>query len=202
MELKRVKDIDTFNIFVLHQNRVKHGEFVHIPETRLHNFLNLVIWGHEHECRISPEKIADRKYYISQPGKVTYVTLYLQHTLILELRIYLENKSIKHCSELTLGSSIATSLCEGESKPKHVGLLKINKDQFKMKALKLKSVRPFIFDNIDLRDHDIKIGDCVSVADSISQYVDRYIENEIMPRVAKQVTGSQVLLLSFKNMAI
>lgn len=90
---------------------------------------------------------------------------------------------------IILGSSIATSLCEGESKPKHVGLLKINKNHFKMTSLKLKSVRPFIFDNIILEDHDIKIGDCVSVADSISQYIDRYIENELMPKVAEQLTG-------------
>lgn len=92
------------------------------------------------------------------------------------------------------GSSIATSLCEGESKPKHVGLLKVNKNQFKMKSLKLKSVRPYIFDNMILSNHDIKIGDCVTVADSVSQYVDRYIENELMPKVAQQITSMSIVL--------
>lgn len=98
---------------------------------------------------------------------------------------------IKNCSNyfVILGSSIVTSLCEGEAKPKQVGLLKVNKTNFKMKNLKLKSTRPFIFDNMILNDHDIKIGDCVSVADSISQYVDQYIENELIPKVAEQLTG-------------
>ncbi|XP_012221953.1 double-strand break repair protein MRE11 [Linepithema humile] len=154
VELLRTKDIEPFNIFVLHQNRVKHGDYAYVPESKLHKWLHLVIWGHEHECRISPEFNVEGGYHISQPG-----------------------------------SSIATSLCEGESKPKHVGLLKINKKQFKMKSLKLKSVRPYIFDNMILSSHDIKIGDCVSVADSVSQYVDRYIENELIPKVAEQFTG-------------
>lgn len=63
-----------------------------------------------------------------------------------------------------------------------------------MKSLKLKSVRPYVFDNMILHDHDIKIRDCVSVADSISQYVDQYIENELMPRVAQQLTGMSIVL--------
>lgn len=89
-----------------------------------------------------------------------------------------------------LGSSVATSLCEGESKPKHVGLLKVNKSDFKMKSLRLKSVRPYIFDNMILSDHDIKAQDCISLADSISHYVDQYIENELIPKVAEQLTGN------------
>lgn len=58
-----------------------------------------------------------------------------------------------------------------------------------MKELKLKSVRPYIFENMILPEHDIKIGNCVSLADSVSQYVDQYIENEIMPKVVDQLTG-------------
>lgn len=85
-------------------------------------------------------------------------------------------------------------MCEGESKPKHVGLLKINKNNFKMKSLKLKSVRPYVFDNMILSDHDIKIQDCISLSDSIRQYVDRYIENELMPKVAEQLTGMLITL--------
>lgn len=58
-----------------------------------------------------------------------------------------------------------------------------------MKSLKLKSVRPYIFENLILSDHDIKTHDCISLADSVSQYIDRYIENELMPKVAEQLTG-------------
>ena len=41
------------NLFVLHQNRVQHGAFAKacVQEQHLPRFLDLVIWGHEHECR-------------------------------------------------------------------------------------------------------------------------------------------------------
>lgn len=46
-----------FNVFVLHQNREKRGEHNFIPETFLPSFLDLVIWGHEHPCRLSKSDI-------------------------------------------------------------------------------------------------------------------------------------------------
>lgn len=58
----------------------------HIPENFLDEFLDLVIWGHEHECLIDPQySESEKDIFISQPG-----------------------------------SSIATSLCEGEAKHKYV----------------------------------------------------------------------------------
>lgn len=71
----RTNGIDTFNIFVLHQNRAKHTDYSYIPEGRLHRFLNLVIWGHEHECRIKPEFNSEGGYFISQPGKIKHFVL-------------------------------------------------------------------------------------------------------------------------------
>ena len=43
------EDSDWFNLFVLHQNHVRHGPTNHIPESFLHPNLHLVVWGHEHE---------------------------------------------------------------------------------------------------------------------------------------------------------
>lgn len=45
-----------FNIFVLHQNRVTRGQGAKnaIKEDYLPSFLDLVIWGHEHECIPDP----------------------------------------------------------------------------------------------------------------------------------------------------
>eukprot|EP00057_Strongylocentrotus_purpuratus_P023252 XP_011677726.1 PREDICTED: double-strand break repair protein MRE11A [Strongylocentrotus purpuratus] len=57
-----------FNIFVIHQNRAKHGEHNYIPEQFLDNFIDLVIWGHEHECLIDPVWNATQNFFISQPG--------------------------------------------------------------------------------------------------------------------------------------
>lgn len=74
---------DWFNLFVLHQNRVKHGAKDYIPEHFLPEFLNLVMWGHEHKCEIDPVPVGDGSTFITQPG-----------------------------------SSVATSLSEGEAVPK------------------------------------------------------------------------------------
>lgn len=53
--------------------------------------VDLVIWGHEHDCRIVPEPVAGKRYFISQPG-----------------------------------SSVATSLAEGESIEKRVSDLHLH----------------------------------------------------------------------------
>lgn len=58
---------DWFNLFVLHQNRAKHRETNYIPEIVLPEFLNLVFWGHEHECRLTEER-NPRGFYVTQPG--------------------------------------------------------------------------------------------------------------------------------------
>jgi len=60
-----------FNLFVLHQNRAKHGLKNYIPESYIPGLINLAIWGHEHECRIQPEHTtALTKTWIIQPGKL------------------------------------------------------------------------------------------------------------------------------------
>jgi double-strand break repair protein MRE11 len=41
-----------FNLLTLHQNRVKHGESNYLPEHFIDGFFDLVVWGHEHECRL------------------------------------------------------------------------------------------------------------------------------------------------------
>ena len=65
--------------------RVKHGPQESVPEGMFDDSVNLVVWGHEHDCRIIPEPVAGKQYYITQPG-----------------------------------SSVATSLADGESIEKYV----------------------------------------------------------------------------------
>ncbi|VEN61593.1 unnamed protein product [Callosobruchus maculatus] len=103
-----------FHLLVWHQNRATRGLKNFIPDDCLPGFLDLVVWGHEHDCRINPErKVND--VFVSQPG-----------------------------------STVATSLAAGEALPKHVGILKVHQKDFKMMPVELKSVRPFIFDEITL----------------------------------------------------
>ncbi|XP_069495367.1 double-strand break repair protein MRE11 isoform X1 [Ambystoma mexicanum] len=64
-----------FNMFVIHQNRSKHGATNYIPEQFLDDFLDLVIWGHEHECKIAPERNEQQLFYVSQPGSSVVTSL-------------------------------------------------------------------------------------------------------------------------------
>lgn len=55
--------------------RVKHGPQDFVPEGLFDDSVNLVIWGHEHDCRIIPEPVAGKSYYITQPGSSVATSL-------------------------------------------------------------------------------------------------------------------------------
>lgn len=106
---------DFFNLMVLHQNRANRGVKNFIAESYIPDFMDLVMWGHEHDCKIEPVLATESRCYITQPG-----------------------------------SSVATSLADGESRKKHVGLLRVQGKQFKLEPIELKTVRPFVMKVIDL----------------------------------------------------
>lgn len=105
------------------------------------------------------------------------------------LWIYIPHSTINHKVPNVLGSSVATSLCQGEAVPKHVGLLQVNNKKFKLKKLKLNTVRPFVFDDLILSDHQMDINYSENYADKIRDFVDHYIEHTIIPQVCKQTTS-------------
>ncbi|XP_043220823.1 double-strand break repair protein MRE11-like [Amphibalanus amphitrite] len=143
-----------FNLFVLHQNRTKHGPKSYIPVEFLDDFLDLVIWGHEHENRLEPEWQEIRKLHISQPG-----------------------------------SSVATSLCDGEAKPKAVGLLHVRGKEFKMESLPLRTVRPFMFRTVRLADSEAGRDPAASdAAELAQQYVAECVERMLL-EAEEQITG-------------
>ena len=37
--------------------------------------VDLVVWGHEHDCRIIPEPVAGKQYFITQPGSSVATSL-------------------------------------------------------------------------------------------------------------------------------
>lgn len=37
--------------------------------------IKLVVWGHEHDCRIWPEPVEGKNYYITQPGSSVATSL-------------------------------------------------------------------------------------------------------------------------------
>lgn len=63
-----------FHLLVWHQNRATRGVKNFIPDETLPDFLDLVVWGHEHDCRIVPEPNAN-SVYITQPGSSVATSL-------------------------------------------------------------------------------------------------------------------------------
>jgi double-strand break repair protein MRE11 len=96
--------------------------------------IDLVVWGHEHDCRIIPETVVGKKYRITQPG-----------------------------------SSVATSLADGESLDKcvysravtspanisfsrHVALIQVHGKEYSLKPLPLRTARPFVLEEVALSE--------------------------------------------------
>lgn len=74
--LRPSEDTDSwFNIICVHQNHISHSETNYLPENFLPDFMDVVIWGHEHECRISPLHNAQQGFQVIQPGSSVATSL-------------------------------------------------------------------------------------------------------------------------------
>ncbi|KAF5860206.1 meiotic recombination [Aspergillus alliaceus] len=66
---------DWFNLICVHQNHHAYTETGYLPENFLPEFLDLVIWGHEHECLINPRMNPETKFHVMQPGSSVATSL-------------------------------------------------------------------------------------------------------------------------------
>lgn len=66
---------DWFNLICVHQNHVPHTPTSWLPEKFLPEFLDLVIWGHEHECLIDPIYNPEMNFHVMQPGSSVATSL-------------------------------------------------------------------------------------------------------------------------------
>jgi double-strand break repair protein MRE11 len=57
-----------FNLMVVHQNHHSRTPTGYLPESFLPNFLDLVVWGHEHDCEIDPRYVEEQDFHVMQPG--------------------------------------------------------------------------------------------------------------------------------------
>ena len=106
---------DFFNLLAVHQNHYAHTPTSYLPENMLPDFLDLVVWGHEHECLVDPVRNAETGFHVMQPG-----------------------------------SSVATSLVPGEAVTKQVAILSLTGKSFEVEKIPLKTVRPFVMQEITL----------------------------------------------------
>ncbi|KJH43053.1 DNA repair protein [Dictyocaulus viviparus] len=115
---------DWFNILVLHQNRpvraTHRSTGAYLPEQYIPTFFDLVVWGHEHECKPHCQYVASSDavgdgFYILQPG-----------------------------------STIATSLTKEEALQKNVFLIKVKGRKFQCKPIPLQTTRSIVVDEVVL----------------------------------------------------
>ncbi|KAJ0415194.1 Mre11 DNA-binding presumed domain-containing protein [Aspergillus carlsbadensis] len=66
---------DWYNLICVHQNHHAYTETGYLPENFLPEFLDLVIWGHEHECLINPKINPETKFRVMQPGSSVATSL-------------------------------------------------------------------------------------------------------------------------------
>lgn len=152
--LEKPDDPGWFNVMVLHQNRADRGVKNYLPENALPKFLDLVIWGHEHDCRIVPEENVVKEFFVIQPG-----------------------------------STVATSLSEGESLQKCCGLLSIHKGLFRMDPIPLKTVRPFVFESVNLASFQDELRlDEGDVMKKVQEFAAERIES-LIERSKEQLSG-------------
>lgn len=89
------------------------------------------------------------------------------------------------------GSSVATSLIDGEAKPKHVLLMEIKGSQYRPTKIPLKSVRPFEYAEVVLMNEaDVDANDQASVL----EHLDKVVRNLIERSVRSTVSRSEVKL--------
>jgi double-strand break repair protein MRE11 len=65
-----------FNVLLVHQNRVKHQthERNYVSERMLPQFMDFVVWGHEHEC-CAPQENSEKEFTVLQPGSSVATSL-------------------------------------------------------------------------------------------------------------------------------
>ncbi|MCQ2820507.1 MAG: metallophosphoesterase [archaeon] len=171
-----------FNILVVHQNRFKGHNIGknrknYLPESFIPSFIDLVIWGHEHECFTEPVYNSEVGFHIYQPG-----------------------------------SSVATSLIQAESKMKHMGLCEIKGDSFRIIPVKLNTVRPFIYDQFELKDYAEQLNGTEDIEKLIERKIEEALEkveegrkadpkiyNDLLPiiRIKIEYSGYALIRTSF-----
>ncbi|OOQ88626.1 Double-strand break repair protein mus-23 [Penicillium brasilianum] len=70
-----VQKSDWFNLMSVHQNHHAYTETGYLPENFLPEFMDLVVWGHEHECLINPKLNPETKFHVMQPGSSVATSL-------------------------------------------------------------------------------------------------------------------------------
>ncbi|KAF2276211.1 DNA repair exonuclease [Westerdykella ornata] len=64
-----------FNLMTVHQNHHAYTDTGYLPENFLPEFMDFVVWGHEHECIIDPTFNPEMGFHVMQPGSSVATSL-------------------------------------------------------------------------------------------------------------------------------
>lgn len=64
-----------FNLLTVHQNHTAHSTTGYLPENVLPGWMDLVVWGHEHDCQIEPTLNPETGFHVMQPGSSVATSL-------------------------------------------------------------------------------------------------------------------------------
>jgi len=64
-----------FNMFAVHQNRIAHKKTNFLHESFIPDFIDFVLWGHEHESLVAPRPSGEGGFYVCQPGSTVTTSL-------------------------------------------------------------------------------------------------------------------------------
>ncbi|KAF9874459.1 meiotic recombination protein mre11 [Colletotrichum karsti] len=70
-----VQQGDWFNLLTVHQNHHAHTATSYLPENVLPDWMDLIVWGHEHECLIDPQQNPETGFHVMQPGSSVATSL-------------------------------------------------------------------------------------------------------------------------------
>jgi double-strand break repair protein MRE11 len=206
-------DPTVFHILVLHQNRAQHSVKNFVNPANIPGWVDFVLWGHEHECRIVPEftpgigtgpgaphdqvlgtvdgQEEEQPHAPSQGGDEDEEDDEDEDERELDDSQQARRKRARlrggrganvaplapsaACFVCQPGSSVATSLSEGEAVKKHVGVLTVEGRTFSVTPHPLETVRPFVMDNMSLATEGIAEDDEAALRDALIRKVDEML---------------------------
>ncbi|CAI4035695.1 hypothetical protein SMKI_13G3460 [Saccharomyces mikatae IFO 1815] len=74
-EVPTMREGEWFNLMCVHQNHTGHTNTAFLPEQFLPDFLDMVIWGHEHECIPNLVHNPTKRFDVLQPGSSVATSL-------------------------------------------------------------------------------------------------------------------------------
>ncbi|VDK46254.1 unnamed protein product [Anisakis simplex] len=140
--LRPLEDPDSwFEILVLHQNRPRRSKDrstgAHLPENLIPSFFDLVVWGHEHECKIGETTVL-RKFSGYIWGRILFNSACADKFSSFYI--------------MQPGSTIATSLSPEEAIPKHCAIVTVYERKFFSTPIRLETPRQILFDDLAITE--------------------------------------------------